>query len=107
MRNFGGTVDSPSAAFFLARLKFLLREEPSGTTAELTDVAVAYLDVDGLVGIFLAQDGSGDLDEEFALDENAWLNWSPELDAWLDSPVFRVRAGLAQWRARRHGRLQL
>ncbi|WP_438390475.1 hypothetical protein [Caballeronia sp. DA-9] len=46
----------------------------------------------------------GTLDEEFVLDKNTWLNWSPELDAWLDNPTFSQRADLRVRPAFRHGR---
>ena len=100
-------LDSPSVTFFVDRLTALLAQQPEGTTAELTDVAVGYLDVDGLVGIFLSKDGKGSLDEEFEFDENTWLNWSPELDAWLDKPTYAMRPDFTAWRAFRHGRLAL
>ncbi len=100
-------MDSPSVAFFVDRLSALLGQQPAGTTAELTEVAVAYLDVDGLVGVFLSKDSKGLLDEEFEFDENTWLNWSPELDAWLDKPTYARRSDFRAWRAFRHGRPKL
>lgn len=82
---------------FVAQLGMLLRHLPTGTTAELTDFAVAYWDGRHVVGVYLREDGCDLLDEDFELDENAWENWSDELTAWLSAPRFSERAELKEW----------
>lgn len=77
---------------FKATLAMLLRDLPAGTTADFSDVAVAYWDGTSVAGFYL-RDG-GRLDEEFEFDENAWENWRDELSAWLAAPHFSVRAEL-------------
>lgn len=76
-------------ASFKAHLVMLLRDLPVGTTADLTDVAVAYWDGKRIVGTYL-RDG-GRLDEEFEFDENAWENWHDEFVGWLATPTFTER----------------
>ncbi|MDF3834260.1 hypothetical protein P3W85_15050 [Cupriavidus basilensis] len=76
-------------ASFKAHLAMLLRDLPAGTTADLTDVAVAYWDGTRVVGTYL-RDG-GRLDEEFDFDENAWENWRDEFVYWLAAPTFTER----------------
>ncbi|MFM0616207.1 hypothetical protein PQR37_19265 [Paraburkholderia nemoris] len=82
---------------FVTQLGMLLRDLPTGTTAELTDFAVAYWDGRHVVGVYLREDGGDLLDEDFELDENAWANWSDELTAWLSAPRFSERAELKEW----------
>ncbi|MFM0047341.1 hypothetical protein [Paraburkholderia sediminicola] len=68
---------------FLTQLRMFLRDLPKGTTAELTEFAVAYWDGHRVVGLYLREDGSNRLDEDFELDESAWENWRDELTGWL------------------------
>ncbi|MGO4810645.1 hypothetical protein AB4156_13820 [Cupriavidus sp. 2MCAB6] len=74
---------------FKSHLSMLLRDLPAGTTADLTDVAVAYWDGTCIVGTYL-RDG-GRLDEAFDFDENAWENWHDEFVGWLAAPTFTER----------------
>jgi len=74
---------------FRANLAMLLRDMPIGTTADFSDVAVAFWDGTRVVGAYL-RDG-GRMDEEFDFDENAWGNWQDELVGWLASPTFTER----------------
>ncbi len=67
----------------------LLRDLPIGTTADLTEVAVAYWDGTRVVGAYL-RDG-GRLDEEFEFDRNAWESWYDEFNDWLAAPRFSER----------------
>jgi hypothetical protein len=82
---------------FVAQLGMFLRDLPTGTTAELTDFAVAYWDGRHVVGVYLREDGDHLLDEDFELDENAWENWNDELTAWLSAPRFSERVELKEW----------
>ncbi|SAL54991.1 hypothetical protein [Caballeronia humi] len=93
-------------ASFRAQLAMFLRDLPAGTTADLTDVAVAYWNGKCLVGAYL-RDG-GRIDEEFDFDENAWGNWQDEFIHWLSAPRFSERwdlkQGLDNARPPAHGR---
>jgi hypothetical protein len=82
-------------ASFRAQLAMLLRDLPAGTTAELTEVTVAYWNGTCIVGAYL-RDG-GRLDEEFDFDENAWGNWRDEFIFWLAAPRFAERGDLRAW----------
>ncbi len=75
-----------------ATLAMLLRDMPVGTTADFSDVAVAYWDGTCVVGAYL-RDG-GRLDEEFEFDQNAWETWRDELTGWQAAPCFTEREEL-------------
>ncbi|CDY77441.1 hypothetical protein BGLT_06354 [Caballeronia glathei] len=83
---------SSEFASFKAHVAMLLRDLPAGTTADLTDVAVAYWDGKRVVGAYL-RDG-GRMDEAFDFDENAWGNWHDEFVGWLAMPSFSERSDL-------------
>jgi hypothetical protein len=44
----------------------------------------------------LCEDGSGQVDEEFDLDDNAWEEWRPSFKRWLDQPKFSMRTEVLQ-----------
>jgi hypothetical protein len=77
---------------FKAHVAMLLRDLPRGTTADLTDVAVAYWNGKQVVGAYLYDNGR--IDEEFDFDENAWGNWRDEFLLWFDAPRFSERNDL-------------
>jgi hypothetical protein len=77
---------------FKAHVGMLLRDLPRGTTADLTDVAVAYWNGTRLVGAYLRDHGR--IDEDFEFDENAWGAWRDEFLKWLDAPCFSERRDL-------------
>lgn len=82
---------------FKNHLAMLLRDAPPCTSADITDFAVAYWDGRQLVSIFLRDDGSGRLDEEFDLTEHEFEQWRDELEAWAKAPIFSVRPDLNNW----------
>jgi hypothetical protein len=77
---------------FRAQLNMLLRDQPRGVTADLTDFAVAYWNGRQVVGAYLRD--AGLVDEVFDLDENAFEQWRDEFVAWLDEPRFTRRPDL-------------
>ena len=77
---------------FRAQLNMLLRDQPRGVTADLTDFAVAYWNGRHVVGAYLRD--AGHVDEVFDLDENAFKQWRDEFVAWLDEPRFTTRPDL-------------
>lgn len=82
---------------FVANLGMLLRDQPPLTSAELTDWAVAYWDGDQVQFVFLDEDGNGQLDDGFDLDDFHWESWGGEFVPWLDNPRFAKRGELLAW----------
>jgi hypothetical protein len=83
---------------FESHLAMLLRDQPRGTTADLTDFAVAYWDGVRVRYVFLHEDGDGSLDEEFEFSDYLLVQWETDLQEWLDAPRFTVgRPELLQW----------
>jgi hypothetical protein len=76
----------------------LLCDQPPGTTADLTDFAVAYWNGRELVGAYLRDKGK--LDEDFPVDENAFEQWRDDLVDWVAHPKFTRRPELLAWLAR-------
>ena len=69
----------------------LLRDQPRGRSAELTDFAIAYWNGHQVVYCFLRDDDSRHIEEEFDMAEYVWEEWSPAFAAWLSTPVFSAR----------------
>jgi hypothetical protein len=81
-----------------ARLADLLSVKPRGTTADLTDFAVAYWDGARVRYLFLHEDGRGGLDDEFELTDYELDQWHDEIAAWLADPRFTENhAELVRW----------
>jgi hypothetical protein len=76
---------------FKSQLSKLLRDIPRGTTADLTEFAVAYWDGQQVNYAFPDNNGSGHLEEQFDLGEYEWEHWHDELAAWIAQPVFSAR----------------
>jgi hypothetical protein len=76
---------------FEQELSTLLRQQPRGTTAELSDCMVAYWSGTSLVYGYL---GAGMIEEEPEVDDSVWTEWRPELERWHASPTFSVRTEL-------------
>ena len=75
----------------------LLRDQPRGMTADLSDFAVAFWNGHQVVYGFLRDDGSGLLDEEFDLADYVWEEWALTLTAWCSMPTFTARAEVLDW----------
>jgi hypothetical protein len=81
---------------FTGQLAMVLRDQPHGTSADLTPFALAWWDGHGVVFAFL--DGqTGQLDEEFCLDDYQWADWEGPLCAWFDAPAYSTRADVLEW----------
>jgi len=81
-----------------ARLADLLNNRPSGTTADLTDFAVAFWDGARVRYVFLDEDKTEDLDDEFELNDYELDQWHDEISAWFADPRFTENhAGLLRW----------
>ena len=76
---------------FEQELSTLLRQQPRGTTADLSDCMVAYWNGTSLVYAYL---GAGVIEEEPEVDDSVWTEWRPKLEKWHASPTFSVRAEL-------------
>ena len=82
---------------FEAHVAMLLRDQPRGTTADLTDFAVAYWDGERVRYVFLHEDGQGALDEEFDLTDYLLDQWEEDFAAWFAEPHYSVRPELLKW----------
>ena len=78
---------------FCFQLTMLLRAQPPGTTADLTDIAVAYWNDGELVCAFVPEKEDDIINDRFDL-QLAWYNWRSNLVTWLASPRFTQRASL-------------
>jgi hypothetical protein len=82
---------------FKSHLSMLLRDLPIGTTADLTDFAVAYWGGRELTFAFLSEDRPGEIDEEFDLDDYQWAEFEPAFSAWVQTPKFSERREVLEW----------
>lgn len=78
---------------FESRLAMILQDIALGTTADLTDRAVAYWNGERVVYAYLRDDDSGLIDAEFKLEPH-WHEWRDWLNEWMIEPVFSVRPEL-------------
>lgn len=76
---------------FKTQLSTLLRDLMPGTTADLTDSAVAYWNGRGVIYCYL-DDESDLIDAEFDLDDRLWQAWQDYLSEWIAVPQFSVRS---------------
>jgi hypothetical protein len=82
---------------FKSQLSMLLRDLPIGTTADLTDFAVAFWGGRELTFAFLHEDRPGEIDEEFDLDDYQWGEWEERFTAWAHAPKFSERQEVLRW----------
>ena len=82
---------------FEANVAMLLRDQPRGTTADLTDFAVAYWDGERVHYVFLHEDGQGALDEEFDLSDYRLDQWEADFGGWFAEPHYSLRPQLLRW----------
>jgi hypothetical protein len=76
---------------FKTQLAAMLREIPYGTSADLTDYAVAFWDGSKVVYAFLFEDDSGMIEDEFELGDYEWDRWHDDFVTWINEPMFSVR----------------
>ena len=81
---------------FENRLAMILQDVAFGTTADLTDRAVAWWNGQRVVYAYLRDDGSGRIEAEFPLDAH-WSEWREWLSEWIVEPTFSVRPELQEW----------
>lgn len=80
---------------FKTQLAAMLRRIPYGTSADLTDYAIAFWDGARVVYAFISDDdGTEQIDDEFELGEYEWSHWHEDFANWISEPVFSVRADL-------------
>ncbi|KAA0999041.1 hypothetical protein FVF58_42780 [Paraburkholderia panacisoli] len=82
---------------FKSQLSMLLRDHPNGTTADLSDFAVAWWNGNDVTYAFLRDDETGLIEEVFDLDDYLWGEWRETLSKWVDAPKFSERAEVAGW----------
>ncbi|SIT37553.1 hypothetical protein BN2476_120035 [Paraburkholderia piptadeniae] len=61
----------------------LLQRHPLGMTTDPSDCIVAYRSGHGVIYTFLCEDGSGQDDGEFGLEDKVWEEWRPSFERWL------------------------
>ncbi|MDP9648710.1 hypothetical protein [Paraburkholderia caledonica] len=79
------------------RLTEQLQQMPLGTSADLTDFAIAYWDGHKVVYVFLRDEGCGRVEEEFDFTEQEFEQWADALAAWEKEPKFSVRPEILEW----------
>jgi hypothetical protein len=67
-------------------IAMLLRDQPAGTTADLLDYTVAYLDGNQLTGLYLSADVPGQLDENFERSEEFDEKNAEAIQEWRKRP---------------------
>jgi hypothetical protein len=82
---------------FDSNLGMMLRDECPGTTADLTDLVVAYLSGRVIVYAYLRDDGAGLVEEEFDPEDLVWDEWREQFSVWLGMPRFTYRQEVAGW----------
>jgi hypothetical protein len=82
---------------FQSHLAMLLRDQPRGMTADLSDFVVAYWNGHRVVYGFLRDDGGGRIEEEFDLADYVWEEWALAFTAWCSMPTFTARAEVLAW----------
>lgn len=82
---------------FGAHVAMLLRDQPRGTTADLTDFAVAYWDDKRVRYVFLHEDGQDALDKELDLTDYLLDQWEVDFAVWSSEPHYSLRPQLLRW----------
>ncbi|MPW20032.1 hypothetical protein GCT13_24855 [Paraburkholderia sp. CNPSo 3157] len=84
---------------FEQQLAALLQRWPVGTTADLSDCIVAYWNGHQITYAFLCDNESGQVDEEFDVDDYVWDECRPVFEEWLAEPTFTLRDEVKRWLA--------
>jgi len=74
-----------------------LRTMPLGTSADITDFAIAYWDGHKVVYAFLRDEGCGRVEEEFDFTEHEFEQWADALADWEKEPKFSARPEILEW----------
>ena len=82
---------------FDVNLGMMLRDVPRGTTADLTDLVIAYWGGKGVIYAYLRDDGRGLVEEEFDPEDLLWEEWRDPFRMWLAAPRFSYRQEVAGW----------
>nr|WKF60780.1 hypothetical protein HUO10_005302 [Paraburkholderia busanensis] len=81
---------------FRMQLAAMLRDLPSGTSADLAEYAAAFWNGSEVVDAFLFDDRSGRVDETFVLGDYEWKHWQDDFASWIAEPAFSVRPELSR-----------
>lgn len=81
---------------FKSQLAMLLQDIPSGTSADLTDFAIAFWNGCDVTYAFVDVE-DGKIEDEFDLDDYAWQQWQPAFSTWTEEPKFSVRREINLW----------
>jgi hypothetical protein len=79
-----------------------LSDQPRGNAAVIDDFCVAWLNGPATVLAYVREDDSGQIDEEFDLNDCDWLDWCGRAQTWLQHPLFsgRYRPQILSWTAK-------
>jgi len=80
-----------------AQIATMLRDYPRGTTADLSEFAVAFLVMDSIRYAFLREDRVDPLDEEFAFSDSELEKWQDAIVTFLEEPSFTHRPEVLDW----------
>lgn len=80
----------------IADIAMLLRDSPPGTTADVTEFCVLFLDGGQLHGAHLSPDNRGEPDELFNV-EDVLPDIRENVAEWLAHPTFTLRHHLIDW----------
>ena len=83
---------------FEQHISMLLRDLPPGMVADLDGGLAAYWNGYQVVYVFLSEDGTGEVVEEFDLNDFVWSDLDPGFTRWSASPKFTERQEVKNWR---------
>jgi hypothetical protein len=90
-----GTAMTPDA--INEQFGMLLRDQPPGTTADITDYYVAFWDGQAVVGVILLADEYELFGDEFYFDDYFCQYHGAEISAWFAQPRYTRRAEVLDW----------
>ncbi|WP_155837052.1 hypothetical protein [Paraburkholderia mimosarum] len=82
---------------FCADAGMLLRDQPRGTAARVTQDIIAWWNGRAVSFAFLRDDNAALIEEEFVVTDLDWEEWAPEFEAWRETPVFQRFAEVDCW----------
>ena len=82
---------------FCADAGMLLRDQPRGTAARVTQDIIAWWNGRAVSFAFLREDNAALIEEEFIVTDLDWEEWAPEFEGWRENPVFQRFAEVERW----------
>ncbi|WP_042271347.1 hypothetical protein [Paraburkholderia heleia] len=82
---------------FYADAGMLLRDQPRGTAARVTQHIIAWWSGRNLVFAYLREDNVALIEEEFDPFDLQWDEWAAVFGGWCSKPVFERFDEIEQW----------